>query len=224
MPTFPDASEVAEAIREFNGAFGCLEPPAWRFSQECRKHLLHGTGMDVIANFVWFIKTQMMVQFVTSDTKMIAAEALASMKWTAEDFHATSEFSNERKVAAHQKWLEYISAMDSRGCKRNEWSLASKVLHWLMPRSMPPYDSFVRKILEIPSNSTPERAFHKILDWEYDLARRLSDSSHDWLGDVDPRAPFREIDKYLWWKGGGSASGAVVPNDPWAPLKRLGIV
>lgn len=33
---------------------------------------------------------------------------------------------------------------------RREFSLASKVLHWLMPWRIPVYDSFVRGMLGVP--------------------------------------------------------------------------
>jgi hypothetical protein len=40
----------------------------------------------------------------------------------------------------------------SLGVPRREYSLASKVLHWLMPWQVPVYDSFVR-VLAVTGNS-----------------------------------------------------------------------
>jgi hypothetical protein len=43
------------------------------------------------------------------------------------------------------------------------------------------------------------------------------------MGSIEPVTPFRALDKYLWWLGGGDAGRAALVNDPWEPVRRLGI-
>src|SRR5262249_22381236 len=104
-----------------------------------------------------------------------------------------------------------------------EFSLASKVLHWLFPWRVPVYESFVRESVRIPKSWTDNDAYREIVHWEYDTARRLFAEDSDWTGTIEPKSPFRALDKYLWWLSGGSSAHAVLVRDPWRVVRRLGI-
>ena len=85
------------------------------------------------------------------------------------------------------------------------------------------YDSYVKKRLYISVNTEPESAYLKIVRAEFNVSQRFLDDSDDWLGDVEPRSPFRALDKYLWWSGGGDVATAVVVKDPWRVICSLGL-
>src|SRR5206468_2561070 len=116
-----------------------------------------------------------------------------------------------------------IRVMKRLGANRNEWSLVSKVLHWLIPWRIPVNDSYVRTSLQIPEAWSPNDQYREIVDREFALARKLSAEDSEWLGEVDPKSPLRAIDKYLWWKGGGHRGTAIIDKDPWKVVRDLGI-
>ena len=75
------------------------------------------------------------------------------------------------------------------GAGREEYSLASKVLHWLIPGQIPVTDKFVRKTIGITGRAN--YAYGQIVHWEYSVARRLLSESTDWVGDAEPLATSR---------------------------------
>jgi hypothetical protein len=83
------------------------------------------------------------------------------------------------------------------GARRKEFSLASKVLHWLVPCRVPVYDSYVRGMLQIPDFYKPDEAYKKIVEWEFDAARQLMNTDPNWIGDIGPKSLLHALDKYL---------------------------
>ena len=104
-----------------------------------------------------------------------------------------------------------------------EFSLASKTLHWLMPWRIPVYDSFVRKSVGVRSTWNHQDAYREIVSWQFRVCQELGTDDPGWTGDVPPRSPFRALDKYLWWIGGGNAGTAALVKDPWREVYRLGL-
>ena len=102
----------------------------------------------------------------------------------------------------------------SLGVPRREYSLASKVLHWLMPWHVPVYDSFVRRALGVPVSWDHPQAHRTVAAEVFALAGTMVEDSA-WIGFLEPRSPLRALDKLTWWLGGGSTGDAAEVRDPW---------
>jgi hypothetical protein len=110
----------------------------------------------------------------------------------------------------------------SMGVPRREYSLASKVLHWLLPWQVPAYDSYVRRCLGVPALWDHPQAYRKVA---HDVFATSLGALGDltWIGSVEPRSPLRAIDKCVWWLGGGDAGTAAQVRDPWRVVRQLGL-
>jgi hypothetical protein len=162
------------------------------------------------------------VQGVERAVKAIAPEVLAEFEWTRAILdegafaQATEDFATERvsRLAKRMKEL---------GARRREFSLSSKVLHWLLPDRVPVFDQFVRDIVEVPRSWQACDAYKKVVEWEFESARKLMNADSSWMGDLEPRFLLHGRDKYLWWKGGGEKARSVVVKDPQKVIRRLRI-
>jgi hypothetical protein len=76
---------------------------------------------------------------------------------TAEEFAITS-------VSA------VVNASLRLGVPRREFSLVSKVLHWLLSWRMPVYDSFVRQYLDVPTSWGHPQAYRRVVKDVYTVA------------------------------------------------------
>jgi hypothetical protein len=216
------ASEVAQAVRSFDRRFGEMERVAFRLSQTCRRELLSRQGTQCLEELVWLVKRWMGVQGVSAEVKSIAAHALLSLSWTPELFVEEVSYTAADETFACERVSALVGGIVELGWHRKEFSLASKVLHWLLPSRIPVYDQFVRDILRI-TTAWPDRAYREIVQWEFAAARQLTVETSEWIGSAEPKSPLRALDKYLWWKGGGESGNAVVVRDPWKAVRHLGI-
>jgi hypothetical protein len=139
-----DPSERAEAVRAFDTAYGHMERSLWTLSRACRPFLLRGEKSPLLEGLVWTLKSWMGVQGVRSDTRRAMGAALATLMWTPECFDETYLHAGEAERFACESVSNLVSARMPLGVPRREYSLASKVLHWLMPWRVPIYDAFVR--------------------------------------------------------------------------------
>jgi hypothetical protein len=223
MSPAPATTEIAEAVVAFNARYHDMEEALWCVSKSVRPALITGQATEGLETLVWTVKSWWGVQGVTTETKGLAARALAEMDWEdamfAEEFVVTSD---SVKFALDRVWTLTTKMMDL-GVKRQEFSLASKVMHWLMPWTVSPYDSFVRKSHGILERTYPRDAYREILAWQLKASERLLLGGDSWIGDVNPRSPLRALDKYLWWRGGGDAGTAAQVRDPWKICWRLGL-
>jgi hypothetical protein len=216
-----NAADVAPAVQAFDRTFREMEQVAWRLSRECRTELLGGDATLYLEELVWLVKKWMGIQGVVPSIKRIAAIALKSLPWTPATFEPNVAYSADDERDARERVAKLVKKMLDGGAGREEYSLASKALHWLTPWRIPVYDRFVRDTIGVTGRA--EYAYDEIVRWEYAVARRLLSESTDWIGDADPRSPLRAIDKYLWWKGGGSSGTAFVTPDAWAAVRHLGL-
>ncbi len=224
LPTAVNIADAAEAVRSFNHLYGEMDRALWRLSSAGRASLLSGDRPDTLAELVWTVKSWWGIQGVRSEVKTIGARALTVIPWSKEflqEVQATVSVSPEE--FAVERVTSFVRAMVELGARRREFSLASKVLHWLFPWHISVYDSFVRSTLLIPTSWSHEDAYRKISDWEFRVAQQLTSQGSDWIGEVEPKSPLRAIDKYLWWKGGGASGRAVIVRDPWKVVHRLGL-
>lgn len=220
LTTQVDIAEAGEAVRSFNLRFGEMEKVAWCLSRASRIELLGEKPAMVVPELVWKVRSWMGLQGVESAVKRIAATALAEFDWTPELFDDRS-FAHASEAFATKGVSRLTSRMVQLGARRNEFSLASKILHWLVPSRVPVYDSYVREILQIPGFYKPDEAYEKLVEWEFDAARKLLDMDQSWVGSIGPQSLLHALDKYLWWKGGGADGHALVVNDPWEVIRRL---
>jgi hypothetical protein len=155
--------------------------------------------------------------------KTVMAGTLAkSMMWTPELFEPQSDYGPRAAAFACERVDELVDRCRTPGVNRREYSLASKVLHWLMPWRVPVYDRFVRSFLDVPRSWDHPQAYGRITTEIFETARKAA-GEPGWMGALPPRSPLRAFDKVMWSKGGGQTSDAVVVRDPWAAVHRLGL-
>lgn len=178
---YPDAQRAA-AVITFDARFGKMEQVLWCLSVNSRAGLLAGESSPVLEALVWTIKSWWGVQGVRSETKAQMARALAeSMTWSADLFGPGPEYGPDCAGYACQRVAELVSRSMSLGVPRREYSLASKVLHWLMPWRVPVYDSFVRGALDIPTGWDHPQAYRKIAEEVFALACAMI-GTPAWIG------------------------------------------
>lgn len=223
---FTDSVTVSDAkrgVETFNSRYAEMELALWCLSRAAADAILARKRSPVIEELVWTIKSWWGIQGVRKETKVSAVVALLELGLDQWELQPTADLDPIAERLAVERVSEFVERMRRCGVPRHEWSLASKVLHWLMPWRIPVYDSFVKKSLGISEDAEPKSAYWEIVRIEYGAIQRLLQESQNWLGDVDPRSPFRALDKYLWWRGGGSADRAAVVNDPWRIVRLLGL-
>lgn len=215
---------VAEAVESFNSVYGEMDEVLWCISKAAREDLLKGRPSPVVEGLVWTIRSWWGVQGAKRETKTYAARALTKMKWVRSLFDDEVEGTAISPRFALDRVSDLVAGMQKEGAERQEFSLASKTLHWLMPWRIPVYDSFVKSSLGINQDALAVSAYRKITEWQRDNSKRMMASGDTrWLGSVNPRSPLRALDKYLWWVGGGAEGNARQVNDPWAVCQRLGL-
>lgn len=217
----PKRSEVASAVAAYNAVYSEMDEALWQVSMSVRGPLLERRLVPGIETLVWTVRSWWGVRGVKTETRRIAARALVEMEWTEKMFG--KERMPDGQQFAIQRVTSLVTRMNELGVDRREFSLAAKVLHWLMPWHVAIYDSFVCRSVGIPSSAPPERAYRELVEWENEAARRLDDGSSEWLGTVNPRSPIRAVDKYLWWVGGGNLGTAARIKDPWKICRDLGL-
>jgi hypothetical protein len=215
--------EVARGVEVFNARYGEMERALWHLSRAAADDVLDGEGSPVVEELIWVIKSWWGIQGVRRETKTMAAAALRDFHWDQRLFEPSTDLGVSGMQFAVERVADFVKRMTAHGVPRREWSLASKVLHWLMPWRIPVYDSFVKNHLNISESVPPKEAYWRIVQAEFEAAQRLLREDRQWLGSTEPRSPFRALDKYLWWSGGGGADQAVVVKDPWRIVRSLGL-
>lgn len=215
--------DVKRGVEAFNSRYAEMERVLWCLARASADVILAREESAVIKELVWKIRSWWGIQGVRKETKIIAADALLELDWDRRLLEPNADLESNGERFAVEWVADFVERMRRRGVNRREWSLASKVLHWLMPWRIPAYDSFVKQSLGISDDADPKEAYWGIVRAEFEAARQLLQEDQEWLGEVEPRSPFRALDKYLWWLGGGSADRAVVVNDPWRNVRSFGL-
>jgi hypothetical protein len=218
----PD-SQKAEAVTAFNERYAGMEGALWCLSRNSRPPLLAGESSPVVESLVWTVKSWWGVQGVRSETKTQMAGALAqAIAWSSALFEPISSYDSGAEEYACESVAELVSRSMAAGVPRREYSLASKVLHWLLPWRVPVYDSFVRGSLGVPTSWDHPQAYRQVAKEIFAMAR-MTDQDSAWVGALEPRSPLRALDKCAWWLGGGNVSPAAEVGDPWQVVHRLGL-
>jgi hypothetical protein len=221
----PDGTiaERAEAVRSFDAVYAAMDRTLWTLSQACRPSLLRGEHSLILDELVWTVKSWWGVQGVRLETKQAMGAALASLDWAPEFFEETYLPAGKAETFACDVVQSLVSRSMELGVERREYSLASKVLHWLMPWRVPVFDSFVRSKVGVPDAWDFPDAYRRVVDLVLAKVRELADEDTTWVGSSDPKSLLHALDKWLWWAGGGSQGTAAVVTDPTKVLRRLGL-
>jgi hypothetical protein len=219
LTMMPD-SEKAEAVRAFDTRFGEMDLVLWHLAVNSRAALLGGQSSPVVEALVWKVKSWWGVQGVESRTKACMADALAAMTWSPDLFQEALPASPGAEEHAYELVSELVSRCMSIGVPRREYSLASKVLHWLLPWRVPAYDDNVRRSLGIPSSWDYPQKYRQVAQQVHATAQ-AAERNPAWVGSLKPNSPVRALDKCLWWIGGGNAGCAAQVQNPWLVLDQL---
>jgi hypothetical protein len=222
LSAMPEAQRI-EAVSEFNACFAEMERVLWCLSVNSRAELLDRHDLKVAESLVWTVKSWWGVQGVRTDTRALMAGALLqSVDWSPALFTDVSPVMPGAEEFACECVFALVEQTRSAGAARREFSLASKVLHWLLPYHVPAYDSYVCKSLGIRgADDHPERAYREVAHEILGTARTIAGGP--WVGALEPRSPVRALDKCLWWLGGGNDGNAAQVRDPWRVVDKLGL-
>jgi hypothetical protein len=216
-------SQRHAAVSAFNARYGEMEQALWCLSVNSRASLLAGQSSLVVETLVWTIKSWWGVMGVRSETKVQMAGALAeSLAWSPGLFDPVPCHQQAAAQDASELVALLVSSSIDRGVTRREYSLASKVMHWLLPWRVPVYDSFVRGVLGVPASWDHPQAYRMVAEKTFAIASKV-DGNSDWFGTVEPLSPLRALDKLMWWAGGGDAGTAAEVRDPWRVIRELNL-
>jgi hypothetical protein len=218
-----DSAARVAAVSLFDARFGEMEQVLWFLSVNSRPGLLARENSPALEALVWTVKSWWGVQGVRSETKAQLARAVTeSVPWSPDLFGPVTGYGPDRPTFACEQVAQVVGRSMALGVPRREYSLASKVLHWLMPWRVPVYDSFVRGALGVPASWDHPEAYRKVSTEVFTLARAMTEDSA-WTGSMEPASPLRALDKLTWWLGGGSAGTAAEVRDPWQVIRKLGL-
>jgi hypothetical protein len=216
-------SQRAEAVNAFDARFGEMERVLWYLSKNSRTTLLAGKSSPVLETLVWTVKSWWGVQGVRSETKTQMASALVqAVKWSPGLFEPATSFDSGAEKYACECVSELVDRSISLGVPRREYSLASKVLHWLLPWRVPAYDQLARASLNVPTSWDHPQAYSRLTREIFAMAR-IPAQDPTWVGSLEPRSPLRALDKCAWWLGGGNSRAAAQVHDPWHAVRSLGL-
>ena len=225
LPARTPGNRVAQQLDHYDGLTSTrhhkTETVLWCLSTHSQAALLDHHEAPVLEALIWTIKSWWGVQGVRHETKSAMAKALITLEWSPDLFEPVDTPPPDAEEYAINRVATLVQRSKARGVRRREYSLASKVLHWLQPWQIPVYDSFVRKSLGIPAAWDLPKAYAHIADEVFQAARNVTAANPAWIGSLEPRSPLRAFDKYLWWFGGGNSTGAAEVRNPWHVLDEL---
>jgi hypothetical protein len=215
--------DLHQAVGEFNSRYGEMEKVLWCLSRHCRSALISGEHSPVVPALIWTIKSWWGVQGVRSETKDLMTQALTAFDWSDDLFAESDDVPVGAAATAVEMVASLVERTQALGVERREYSLASKVLHWLLPWRVPVYDSFVRESLGVPAAWDHPQAYQRIVRQVFEAAGAVCLQDPTWVGELEPRSPLRAFDKCLWWFGGGSVATAAQVLQPWKVVDQLGL-
>lgn len=224
MAAMLSAPEIQQDVDKYNERYGEMDRVLWFLARCARRDLLSGQNTPVVVALVDTIRDWWAVQHAREDAPAVTARALARLPWSEELLDDQFDAAGERFAIERVEQLE--REMLAGGVGRHELSLASKVLHWLMPWRIPASDSYVRNALGIAEPADVDAAlgaYREIVRHEFRASRQHVNADPRWTGLIDPKAPIRALDRCLWWRGGGSLGTARVEPDPWKVIRTLGL-
>jgi hypothetical protein len=207
----PDHKELQEWVGCYNRIYSSLDNKVWRIGQDAKKELLEslpdGVLSDSVKSFARQVARWGNIRGIKDDDFPKAAQGLWKLDDLREKIH---DFDNKKLKPEDSKDREVVCSlvkalvvsMRECGVNSNQWSWASKMLHWLLPTFFPIYDSKVREALctEGVAKSGGESAYKEIIDQEYNWAKNLLIQSGSDADYIEPHTVLRAIDRYIWLK------------------------
>ena len=223
LTNLPGPAERAAAVSAFDARFGEMEQVLWSLSVHSLPALLAGESSPALEALVWTVKSWWGVQGVRSENKGPDGRGTGRVgDLDAGSVRPCAEYGPDRAAFACEQVAGVVGRSMLLGVPRREYSLASKVLHWLMPWRVPVYDSFVRSALGVPTSWDHPEAYRKVSG--RDLRPGPRDDGGRCLDRLlQPASPLRTLDKLTWWLGGGSTGTAAQVSDPWQVISKLGL-
>jgi len=102
------------------------------------------------------------------------ASALVTMDWSPGLFEPVATPPAGSEEYAVELVATLVRESIAFGVQRREFSLASKVLHWLLPSRIPVYDSFVRSSVGVPGSWDHPEAYALIANELFAAARQTT--------------------------------------------------
>jgi hypothetical protein len=217
------ADELGEAVRTFDARYAEMERVLWCLSIYARQTLLDYDDTRVVEALIWTIKSWWGVQGVRHETRTAMAQQIMHMDWSPHIFEPLPTPPGGAEDYAVNMVTELVERCLEQGVPRREYSLASKVLHWLLPWRIPVYDSYVRLRVGVPEAWGDREAYARITNRLFKAARNMGATYPAWIGSIEPRTALRAFDKCFWWLGGGNAATAAEIKDPWRVVDDLGL-
>ncbi len=201
----PKPEDVRNAVVRYNNERGCGDEDAnlWEDTADARELLLEpndsiGTPVEIEA-YVEAVRLWGSIQGVSRSDYPMAADALwggpvrttirGLSRWTIVTAAITDVIRLEETM---------VKAMVNSGIPKKHYSWASKMLHFLLPATMPIYDSFVLGYL---GASDGIHGYSEIAVTTQRCATELAPYEAEIVGDIEPRTLLRAIDKFYWWEG-----------------------
>lgn len=216
MRRMPSAEERRRIVLEYDGRRDLAEAQRllWASSQRCRIALLAHGAIDQVESFVWDVKTKWNVSYFKREHTNAVARALAGLEWSEDLFQPLSgvpqgaaDWALDRVRAVVRETQRVVREELPIDEPREEWALASKTLHWLLPWRVPAYDRNVRESLGIKEEKGA--GYESVARKALVQARETLGDGNEWMGTIEPLTPLRGLDKVYWWSGGGKNSKAL---------------
>lgn len=216
-------SRRADAVSAFDAKYGDMDQALWCLSRHCRPALLAGESSPVLEKLISTVRTWWPVRAPAHTDLYMTAAITEVIGWSPGVFRPTSAFGSEAVDFAVELVDKVVaSTKELSGSGRREYSWTSKTMHWLLPWRVPAFDQIVRDYLGVPKGWDLKRAYGEVARGILALARE-EPLEPVWAGPLEPCAPLRALDKWLWWDGGGRYSHAYVDPDPWHVVRELSL-
>ena len=200
----PKPDDVRRAVDAYNRQPGCGDADAelWTGTAVARGLILRSDNRPdmpkEVAGYVEAIRLWGEIQGVSRDDYARAAEAL----WSGPVRSRIRELKKSTILTAPlgvMVGLEeaVVRGMLTAGIAKKHYSWASKMLHFLLPATVPIYDSRVRAHLKTTQGID---AYRVIAQTARACVGKLVAQEAEIVGVVEPTTLLRAIDKFYWWE------------------------
>src|SRR2546422_1525223 len=203
-------AEVRKAVDAYNDERNCGEEDerCWEKTAQARELIFgsnHSPGAPKeLSAYAETIRLWGSIQGVARDDYPRAAAVL----WGNAVRHRVQGLKDRNILTARLSEVvgleeAVVDGMASAGIRRRHYSWSSKMLHFLLPATMPVYDSIVREYL---GTAEGVDAYRAIATRAQACVRALAPYEAEVVGHLEPRTLLRAIDKFYWWEGRRSAA------------------
>lgn len=196
---FPTEDQVIAAVRAVTGSEG----RTWPIVDQAREVLAAGEAKPttqtkaVLETYVLEVaKWGRIRRWLTEGDILCAALALWDVRDQIVALRGRNYSEPDIADAVMRLYNNLIGRMRERGITKTHFSLASKILHWLLPACAPVYDSLVLQELQITAAGS--EAYRQIVTWEYKCAQALQPSADKILNGIRELTLLAAIDNFLW--------------------------